>query len=330
MHRLLNGIRGLHNMVQPKRNSIIGIDISSTAVAILALSEKDKVLCVDCYGREFLSPNALGTIDAVPNTIKKLLHQVHPQYKRVAVALPDAVVITKIIQVNAYLNEVEIEEYVYLEASKHIPYPLNEIYFDFTIMGASTKNSSLVDVLIVASRAEQVTSLVTLVNKAGLDVHIVDVASYAVARAIQHLSVDLPVESRDKTIALIQLNTQGINLFVMQKMELIYFRETPLSAAQLPTAFASLKEYLLIQIKHVLHFFCSLSPEHNVTHIVLAGDLAQVPGLAGIIQEQIRVTISIANPFSHMVCGEAVDRSALHQDAPELMIACGLALRNIA
>lgn len=317
-------------MVQPKRNSIIGLDITSTAITMLVLSEDDGVLCVEHYGRELLSSNALGTIDAVPTTIKKLVHQLQPNGKQVAVALPDAGIITKIIQVNAYLNDIEIEELVYLEADKYIPYPINEIYLDFAIMGPSKKNLTLVDVLIVASRAEQVVNQLALVNKAGLQVHSVDVASYAVARATQHLGHDLPVGMLDKTIAVIQLNAQCIHLFVLQKMELIYSRETQLSCTQLPTDLEALKEYLATQIKNALHFFYSVSQEPNVAHSVLAGGLAQMPGLVRMIQEHIGITTTIANPFSHMILGEGINQKALYHDAPELMVACGLALRNIA
>lgn len=330
MHRLLNGIRGLHDMVQPKRNSIIGLDITSTAITMLALSEDDGVLCVECYGRELLSPNALGAIDAVPNTIKKLVHQVQPNCKLVALALPDAVIISKTIQIEAYLNDAEIEEFIYLEADKYIPYPINEIYLDFAIIGPSRKNASLVDVLIVASRAEQVMNLVALVNKAGLQVHSVDVASYAVARATQQLSRDLPDDMLDKIIAVIQLNAQCIHLSVVQNMELVYSRETPLARTQVPTDLEALEEYLAVQIKHTLHFYDSVNHDSKVTHSVLAGGFARIPGLIRRVQEHIGIMAIIANPFTHMIFREGVNRSALYHDAPELMVACGLALRNIA
>lgn len=328
MHRLLNGIRGLHNMVQPKRNSIIGLDITSTAITMLALSEEDGVVCVELYGREPLSPNALEDIDAVPNTIKKLVRQLQPHCKQVAVALPDAAVISKRIQLNAYLNESELEELVYLEADKYIPFSLSEIYLDFAIIGPASNNPSLVDVLMVASRAEQVINQVVLVNKAGLQVQSVDVASYAVARATRQLSRDLPAGVLNKTIAVIQLNAQSIHLYVLQHMELIYSHETPLVCAQLPADLDALKEYLVLQIKHTLHFFYSLSQGAQVIHGVLAGGLANTPGLVELVQEHIGITITRANPFFNMILGDGVDGDKLYHDAPELLVVCGLALRN--
>ncbi len=317
-------------MVQPKRNLIIGLDITSTAITMLALSEGDGVLCVECYGRELLSSNALGAIDAVPIIIKRLAHQLPPHYKQVALALPDAAIISKIIPINAYLNDTEIEELVYLEADKYIPYPINEIYLDFVIIGPSIKNPSLVDVLMVASRAEQVINQVALVNKAGLQAHSVDVASYAVVRATQQLSHDLPAGVLDKTMAVILLNAQGINVFVLQKMALIYSRETQVASMQLPTDIETLKEYLAVQVNHTLHFFYSVSQEPNVAHIVLGGGLASTFGLVSLVQEHTGIMTTIANPFSHMVIGKGVDKNALYRDAPELMVVCGLALRNIA
>ena len=39
----------MHNMVQPKRNSIMGLDITSTAITMLAV--RDGVVCVELRAR---------------------------------------------------------------------------------------------------------------------------------------------------------------------------------------------------------------------------------------------------------------------------------------
>lgn len=81
-----------------------------------------------------------------------------------------------------------------------------------------------------------------------------------------------------------------------------------------------------MQIKRTLHFFYSTSQEELVDHILLAGGLARLPGLVHLIQEQLGVTTTVVNPFSHMSYGTMVPLDSLNKDAPALMVACGLAL----
>jgi type IV pilus assembly protein PilM len=47
-----------------------------------------------------------------------------------------------------------------------------------------------------------------------------------------------------------------------------------------------------------------------------------------LIQEKVGAGCSVANPFSDMALANKVSASAIANDAPALMIACGLALRS--
>ena len=51
-------------------------------------------------------------------------------------------------------------------------------------------------------------------------------------------------------------------------------------------------------------------------------------GLAGMAQQKLGVTVSIANPFINMTIAPNIDNEQLAIDAPSLMAACGLALRS--
>ena len=61
---------------------------------------------------------------------------------------------------------------------------------------------------------------------------------------------------------------------------------------------------------------------------VLAGGCASIPGVADMVEEQLGVQTVLANPLAQMTLGPRVQAHALAQDAPALMIACGLALRS--
>ena len=88
------------------------------------------------------------------------------------------------------------------------------------------------------------------------------------------------------------------------------------------------KEAMVQQVSRLLQFFYAGSEFNRVDHVVLAGGCASIPGIAAMVEEQLGVSTSMANPLAHMTLGPRVQAHALAQDAPALMIACGLALRS--
>lgn len=350
-------------LFRPKQRSILGIDITSSTVKILQISGTGDQLCLEAYGRESLPSNALDgnvikDVNAVSLCIKKIIDKSHITCKKVALAVPDSLVISKIVQMNEGLSEQELEELVVLEADKYIPYPIDEINIDFQVLGYSPKNPSMVDVLVVASRAENVSNRVEAATRAGLEVKIVDVESYAVERAAQLLTYALPAGGQDKIVAIVDIGAKYTHLFILHGMKLIFSREEVYGGIQLVEAIVEhykmpieqavdvlehdllpedyvkevlepFKQMVLLQIKRTLQFFYSSSQHGYVDHIILAGGLARQPGLVALIQEQLGTTATVANPFSSMSIGKMVNIEVINRDAPALLVACGLALRHI-
>jgi type IV pilus assembly protein PilM len=65
-----------------------------------------------------------------------------------------------------------------------------------------------------------------------------------------------------------------------------------------------------------------------VDHIVLCGGCAAIPGMDEAVAKRTQVQTSVANPFSNMVLSSRIRPKTLSQDAPSLMVACGLAMRR--
>ena len=87
------------------------------------------------------------------------------------------------------------------------------------------------------------------------------------------------------------------------------------------------KEAMVQQISRLLQFFFAGSEYSKVDQIVLAGGCASIAGVHEMIEEQLGVP-SVANPLANMSLSSRVQAQTLTQDAPALMIACGLALRS--
>uniref|UniRef100_UPI0026344679 pilus assembly protein PilM n=1 Tax=Thermomonas sp. TaxID=1971895 RepID=UPI0026344679 len=88
------------------------------------------------------------------------------------------------------------------------------------------------------------------------------------------------------------------------------------------------KEAMTQQIGRLLQFFFAGSEYSRVDQIVLAGGCASIAGIADKVEEHMGVPCVIANPLADMSLSSRVQAQSLMQDAPALMIACGLALRS--
>ena len=226
------------------------------------------------------------------------------------------------------------------------------------ILGTSANYPTMLDVLIVASRAEHVNSRVEAAIGAGLDVVVVDVESYAVERAVQHLRGQFSSEGKDKIVAIIDIGEQFSHLYVFHGMKLIFSREEKFgskqlldeiaqhykittnqvfaakSANSLSTDFSSgfiepFQETLLFQIKRTLQFFNSSAQHEVVDHIFLAGGFIRHQAMDALIQEELGVKTTIVNPLSGMALNQRINADTIINEVPALMVACGLALRKV-
>jgi len=344
-----------------KNTSLLGLDISSTSVKLLELSLQGERYRVESYGVEPLPQNAvveknIADVEGVGDAITRLIAKAKPKTKNVAVAVSGSAVITKTIEMDADLSDDERESQIRLEADQYIPYPLEEISLDFEVIGPSTSNPERVSVLLAASRTENIELRTDALVVANLTAKIVDVEAYAMERAFDLLVDSLPC-GRDGTVAIIDIGASMTTLSVVNDGKIIYTREQMFGGKQLTEeiqrryglsfeeagrlkkegglpddyeveVLRPFKEAVVQQVTRSLQFFFSSSQYNDVDHILLAGGTASIGGLADVVQEKLGTAVSVANPFVHMSFAPQINAAAISNDAPSLMIACGLALRS--
>jgi len=62
--------------------------------------------------------------------------------------------------------------------------------------------------------------------------------------------------------------------------------------------------------------------------VVLSGGSAAIPGADEAVSKRVQVNTIIGNPFANMALSSRIRPRNLTQDAPSLMVACGLAMRR--
>ena len=83
------------------------------------------------------------------------------------------------------MSERDLEGQVEIQADQYIPFPMEEVSFDYEIVGPNENDPELMDVLLVATRTDNVEQRQVAVEGAGLKAHIVDVEAFALENACQ-------------------------------------------------------------------------------------------------------------------------------------------------
>jgi len=341
---------------------LLGLDISSTAVKLLELSQTGDRYRVEAYSVIPLPANSveeknISDVDAVGSAIKRAVQKSTTRSKNAAVAVAGSAVITKIITMPANLTDDEMADQIQLDADQYIPYPLEEVSLDFEVIGPSEKVPDSVDVLLAASRSENVDIRVAAAELGGLATKVVDVEAFAIESAFSLLRDQLPDNGVGKTIAVIDVGATMTTLSVSHDFKVIYTREQVFGGKQLteeimrrygltyeeaglakkqgglpdnyePEVLKPFVDAMVQQASRSLQFFFSSSQYNTVDHIVLAGGCSSIPGVDSLIEDKLGVATSIANPFTNMSLSPKISADAIRNDAAAMMIACGLALRR--
>ena len=350
-----------------KKPSLLGIDISSTSVKLVELSKSDSGYRVESLAVEPLPANAvteknIQDVEAVGDSLIKALKKSGSKCKLTALAVPGSSVITKVISMPANLSDADMETQIELEADQYIPYPLEEINLDFQVLGETEGNPETVDVLLAASRSENVEMRTAVAEIAGLTAKLVDVEAYTIEKAATLITPKIELDpdeaaAESHVIAVLDVGATMTSLNVIENGELIYTREQAFGGKQLteeimrryglayeeagrlkkvgglpdnyiPEVLEPFKENMAQQVSRFLQFFYTAGQHESVDMIALAGGCASIPGIDELIDSQLGIKTIIANPFAEMDLSSKVNSQALSNDAPALMIACGLAMRS--
>jgi type IV pilus assembly protein PilM len=352
---------GILKFLGNKSTAVLGLDITSSSVKLIELSRVGGRYRVESYMVRPLPANAvveknISDLDAVVDTIRKVVAQAKPKTQDVACAVSGSAVITKIIEMPAELNDQAMENQIALEADQYIPYPLEEVALDFQVIGPSESALGHVDVLLAACRQENVESRQKAIENAGLRARIVDVEVFAMERAFKLIAEQMEALD-DQVVAVADIGATMLTLSVLVDGRTVYTREQLFGGRQvteeiqrryglsideaglakkqggLPEDYESeilepFKEALIHQVSRSLQFFFSASQYNFVDLLVLSGGVAAMKGLAAEVEEKLGIPTRLANPFANMSVSGKVNAAALANDAPAMMVAVGLALRS--
>jgi len=350
----------MFSAIKKNSNALIGIDFGSNSVKAITITKGKGTFQIAAVAeipipKGLIVDNHFEDIAKLTAILKQLRKNFPSSYTNIAMAVTGADVITKVISVNAELNELELESQIEIEAENSIPFPLDEIFLDFEIIGPNSADKEFNDILLSAARKERVLAQVHCAEDAGLITKVVDVASHAQSRACELL---FDREDYDKGIAIVDIGASQMMLNIVHQGNVIFSRSknhggdicTQMMADHYNLKFAEAEKtkvehdwpldcdidiiapFINMTINHLrfdLRMFTNVPKNIPLEKLILTGGCRLMPGLVEQLEEELDLDVQVETPFAGFEYKNASDKTLLHKEGAKYMMALGLALRGV-
>nr|WP_245392741.1 type IV pilus assembly protein PilM [Salinicola halimionae] len=341
------------------------MDITSATVKLLELGRHAGGLRIDSYAVRPLREGAvverrIRDKSEIVDALQRAVEHAQLRSRRAVVALPNSAAITRVLSFPASLSDDDIEARIQMESDKHIPFPLNEVAFDFQRLGRHPRYDDQQEVMLVACRLQDIDTLTSTLDAVGLEVVAVDVEGFALERVCRALQApqDEEEEGEESSTALIDIGANLCAFHMLKGGRIVYSRDTLCGGRQLTDAIsrhygmsfdeagrakrrgglpddyrqAVLLPFIDTLIQHIgrsLQLYYTSAGQQQVRRLILAGGSSALPGFAERLRAQSGLEATLANPFTYMRIDPRLDVGALAADAPAMLTACGLAMRAL-
>ena len=343
-----------------RKPNLLGIDISSSAIKLVEMSKKGREYRIESYAvaplpdgvsneKDIIEPEPIG------EAIRRALRESRTRLKHCALAIPTSMAINKILTMPASIPTAEMEAQIAIEADQHIPYAMEEVSYDFEVLGPSINNPEMIDILLAGTRSENVEVRVAAAEMAGLTVDIVDTETHALEKVLRKLTNEL---DQYESVAVVDFGATMTSITVFEQGRLTFSREQSFGGRQLteqimhrygltwqeaglakkegnlPENYISevldpFKDNMVRQLHRFLQFYYASSQKESVSQILISGGCARIPGIDEQIQTVVGTPVKVVNPFTHVGLGSRVSPVRFTNDMQALLIAAGLSLRGL-
>lgn len=360
---LMDQVKGLLRL---KKSSVVGLDIGPDAIVVASLSKSKAGYSIEALASAMMPPNAFqdGEIvdpAGVGEVVRGLLDDHNISAENAVVAIGGQSVIIRLIATDP-MAEDELETFINYEAERYIPFALDDVNLSSQIVGTTMDDggNEQMEVLLVAAQKNLVSSFITTAEEAGLTLSCVDVASFAVMRALEKtdylndnqtiaalliqgpstdinvLSAGVPKFNRSVLIGYSYLvdnliNSLGIDEYgakdLLDQLDVDPqgYEELSPEIEQATEIIRPALSELTGEISRSLDFFMSQGGA-TIDKIVICGKGAALRGLDRFLTTRLGIEVVVGNPFTALSADKVeVDEA----QAPTYITAMGLAMRGL-
>lgn len=342
----------------------VGLDIGSSSIKIVSLQrDKNQAKLLSLGSIACPQPGMLSDADldleAVSQSIKKLMQATKIDEKMIVAALPESKVFTRVIDDLPFLSDQELASAIRYAAEEFIPMSLSEVNLNWQVLARSKKEDqgkeiSKTIVLVIASPKNVVQKYIKVFSLAEVRPRALETETIAVTRSLvgnnpfspSSLIIQLGVTTTDFAavskgliwltrsistggMALTRVLAQHFNFEINQAEEYkkVYGMLEDQLEGKVYEALRGVLDIVTGEAKRLIQSFNSKYPQDVIKRVVLSGGGAKMPGLVVYLANSLGLEVQEADPWYSIAKDKALD-AKLAIDAPFYSVACGLALRE--
>ena len=343
------------------KKQIAGLDIGSSAIKIAEIAEGPDGYILQNYAsvplaKGIITDGLIVNPNALVERIKELLKISRCKSRAVVTSLSGYSVIAKKIGFPS-MDEESLRELISDEIEKYLPFgDMKDVNFDFQILGPSEISPGQMEVFLVAAKKDVVQSYIDTFRKAGLEVVIMDVDSFALETMYEE-NYDY---AHEDVCILVSIGASMTNINVVKGGASIFIRDFPLGGYSITEnlqdktgvsfeeaervklekarsgderskdELLNYADPLLLEIERSVDYFRSTYPGKFIKQILLCGGTARMPGIGEALLQRLNVEVEIANPFRKMAFDKkSFSAEDLKEIGPQASVGVGLAMRRI-
>src|ERR1700722_19367595 len=300
---------------------------------------------------------------AMLKALQELLAEKSYGAKQVNACAPGFHVFSKFVKLPP-VDTSKVTQIIRYEAQQNVPFPLDQVVWDYQILGTSA--TSELEVLLVAIKSEIVEGLFRVAEGAGLKMKLVDASPAALCNAFRYNYGDL-----DGCTMLLDIGAKTSNLLFFEKGK-VYSRSINIGANSITQDFANeaklkfpeaekikiekgsvslggayeepedpqaaaiakiarqVMTRLHIQVNQTIQFFRGQQGGTAPQRLFLSGGASIMPYTAQFFAEKLNLTVDYFNPFRNIELDPVLDLEELSKYAHSYGEVVGLGLRDLA
>lgn len=337
--------------------SQLGIDIGSRSIKLIEIGEEKGLRTLMAAG-SMPTPAKSTTpshsdVDATSYIIKQLVKETGATSDQVTVALPEAKVFTRVIEVPE-LSSRELNSAIQWEAEQYIPLPLDQVNVDFTVLqDAKTTGTGKMQVLLVAAPKALIERYMTIIEVSDLTPIAAETEIIASSRAIGASVANL------KNYMILSIGAQTTDMSILHSGILVFTRSisaggealtrslmqsldfNPIQAEEYKKTYGLNKDVLegklvismepimvsiVSEMKRAIAFFAERYPNERIDAVIISGGSSKLPGIVSYIAQSINIETQIANPWIGI--HKEPRFAVLDTEGPTFTVAVGLSIRR--
>ena len=290
--------------------------------------------------------------------LREMLGELHIKGGNVNYSVAEESIFTRFVKLPP-IDEEKIERIISFEAQQNVPFPIDEVVWDYQLVGGGVGEP--MQVILVAIKVDLLDEINRAVEETGLRTSIVDLATMALYNAFRHNYSDLGGCS-----LLIDIGARTTNLLFIEPGK-IFTRSVPIGGSSVTSAIA--KEFnepfaaaefrkkrdgsaslagaelpggeiarvskivrstmtrLHAELMRSISHYCTQQQGKAPERIFLSGGGATTPRLQEFFHEKLQLPIELFNPLRNVTVAESAGAEEIARSAHLLGEPVGLALR---